>query len=137
MKASLQTANETSGALFKIRNDPRITPVGKIIRRLSIDELPQLVNVLKGDMSLVGPRPLPVTDYQVLTQGDAVDRHYESRARVKPGLTGLWQICGRSDLGYSEMILLDLYYAENYTIFLDLEIILRTIPAVLFGHGAY
>ncbi len=137
MKASLRTANETSGALFKIRNDPRITPVGKIIRRLSIDELPQLVNVLKGDMSLVGPRPLPVTDYQVLTQGDAVDRHYESRARVKPGLTGLWQICGRSDLGSSEMILLDLYYAENYTIFLDLEIILRTIPAVLFGHGAY
>jgi exopolysaccharide biosynthesis polyprenyl glycosylphosphotransferase len=137
LKASLRTANETSGALFKIRNDPRITPVGKIIRRLSIDELPQLVNVLKGDMSLVGPRPLPVADYQVLAHGDAMERHYEGHARVKPGLTGLWQICGRSELGYSEMILLDLYYAENYTIFLDLEIILRTIPAVLFGRGAY
>ncbi len=132
----LDAANESSGALFKIRNDPRVTQVGRVIRKLSIDELPQLLNVLRGDMSLVGPRPLPNDDFLKVV-GSEIEACYHRRSWVKPGLTGLWQISGRSHLGFMEMVLLDLYYAEHETIFLDLWIILNTVPVVLLGRGAY
>lgn len=136
MKDHLQGSNESDGALFKIGNDPRITRVGKIIRKLSIDELPQLFNVLKAEMSLVGPRPLPVSDLEK-TQGDPeIWRAMRTRASVKPGITGLWQVCGRSSLGFSTMIMLDLYYVENRCLLLDVKILLKTIPAVLRREGA-
>ncbi|MEO6237501.1 MAG: exopolysaccharide biosynthesis polyprenyl glycosylphosphotransferase, partial [Vicinamibacterales bacterium] len=128
----LAAANQTSGALFKIRNDPRVTRVGKFIRKFSIDEVPQLWNVVRGEMSLVGPRPLPSDDFSLVV-GSEIDGCYHRRAWVKPGLTGLWQISGRSDLGFVEMVMLDLYYAEHGTIFLDLWILLNTVPVVLFG----
>jgi exopolysaccharide biosynthesis polyprenyl glycosylphosphotransferase len=127
----LQTKNEASGPIFKIRNDPRRTRVGAIIRKLSIDELPQIYNVLRGDMSLVGPRPpfqWEVEKYQ--------DWHHK-RLSVAPGLTGLWQVSGRSDLPFDEMALLDLWYIDNWSVGLDIRILLRTIPAVLSGRGAY
>ncbi len=123
--------NEATGPLFKIRNDPRQTRVGRLLRRLSLDELPQLINVLRGEMSLVGPRPnLPeeVAQYQ--------DWH-RKRLSVSPGITGLWQIRGRSDLTFDEMVLLDIYYAENWSLGLDLYILLSTVPKVLLGRGAY
>lgn len=132
----LSTANETSGALFKMRNDPRVTKVGRIIRKLSIDELPQLLNVIRGEMSLVGPRPLPSDDFSMAV-GSEIDGCYHRRSWVKPGLTGLWQISGRSETGFVEMVMLDLYYAEHGTIFLDFYILLNTLPAVLFSRGAY
>ena len=128
--------NEATGALFKIRRDPRVTRVGRIIRKLSIDELPQLLNVIKGEMSLVGPRPLPTDDFSRVV-GTEIDGCYHRRAWVRPGVTGLWQISGRSDLGFVDMVMLDLYYAEHGTAFLDLWILLNTIPVVLFGRGAY
>jgi lipopolysaccharide/colanic/teichoic acid biosynthesis glycosyltransferase len=128
--------NQTSGALFKIRRDPRVTRVGRVIRKLSIDELPQLLNVIKGEMSLVGPRPLPTDDFSLVV-GTEIDGCYHRRAWVRPGVTGLWQISGRSDLGFVDMVMLDLYYAEHGTAFLDLWILLNTIPVVLFGRGAY
>lgn len=137
VKASLRSSNESSGALFKIRDDPRLTHVGKIIRKLSLDEFPQLLNVIRGEMSLVGPRPLPVEDYQKMTRFDGIGDYYAKRAMVKPGITGLWQISGRSDLGFRKMVLLDLYYVDNHTIFFDLEILLHTIPVVFTGRGAY
>ena len=119
-----------TGELFKISADPRITPVGRWLRRTSLDELPQLVNVLRGQMSLVGPRPLPVTD-----------RRYEGEARrrlfVKPGLTGLWQINGRSDLDWEESVRLDLRYVEQWSLALDALIIWKTVFAVVKGRGAY
>jgi exopolysaccharide biosynthesis polyprenyl glycosylphosphotransferase len=128
---TLKAHNEASGPLFKMKNDPRITRVGRILRRTSVDELPQLYNVLKGEMSLVGPRPpLPreVEQYQ--------DWH-RRRLAVAPGITGLWQVSGRSDLTFDEMVLLDLYYIENWSLFLDFKILLRTIPQVIFARGAY
>lgn len=137
IKESLVDQNESSGALFKIKNDPRLTKVGRFIRRHSLDELPQLLNVLKGDMSLVGPRPLPVTDFVLLDERDHLGGYFRNRVDAKPGITGLWQVSGRSDLGFREMVLLDLYYIEHQTLLFDLEILLRTIPAVLFGKGAY
>ena len=123
--------NEADGPLFKIKNDPRITRVGHFLRRFSIDELPQIINVLKGELSLVGPRP-PL--------GSEVEKYDEwemKRMNVKQGVTGLWQISGRSDLSFEEMARLDLYYIQNWSIEMDIKIILRTIPAVLFGKGAY
>ena len=123
--------NEADGPLFKLRNDPRVTPVGRVLRRLSLDELPQFWNVVRGDMSLVGPRPpLPgeVAEYE-----DDVRR----RLLVKPGLTGLWQVSGRSDLPWEDYVRLDLYYVENWSVSLDLIILLRTVLAVVRGHGAY
>jgi exopolysaccharide biosynthesis polyprenyl glycosylphosphotransferase len=129
--------NESTGALFKVRRDPRVTRVGRLIRRYSIDELPQLINIFKGEMSLVGPRPLPLEDFARLSEDDAVDAFCNHRSAMKPGLTGLWQISGRSDLGFREMILLDVYYIENHTHLFDLEIMLRTIPAVILARGAY
>jgi exopolysaccharide biosynthesis polyprenyl glycosylphosphotransferase len=119
------------GRLFKDPNDPRITKVGRLLRRYSVDELPQLINVLRGDMSVIGPRPpLPkeVAEY---------DEWHLQRLLVKPGLTGLWQINGRSNLSFDEMVRLDLYYAENWSPWLDSRILLRTLPAVLLGRGAY
>lgn len=127
----LRALNEASGPLFKIRNDPRVTRVGRILRRLSLDELPQLINVLKGEMSLVGPRPpLP-------SEVEAYKPWQRQRLSAVPGMTGLWQISGRSDLTFDEMCLLDIYYIENWSPMLDLEIILWTIPRILTGEGAY
>ncbi len=128
----LQALNERrEGLLFKIKNDPRITPIGRILRRYSIDELPQLINVLKGDMSLVGPRPpLPV---EVAQYSDDVRR----RLLVRPGVTGLWQISGRSDLEWVESVRLDLRYVENWSLIYDFEILWKTFYAVLRGAGAY
>ena len=136
-KETLTHQNESDGALFKIKDDPRLTRVGKVIRKFSIDELPQLVNVLRGDMSLVGPRPLPVKDYTRIDRGDHVGGYVYLRSKVKPGMTGLWQVSGRSHLGFRDMVMLDLYYIENQTILFDLEILAQTVPVVLFGRGAY
>lgn len=125
------TQRENQGRMYKDPEDPRITRVGRILRRYSIDELPQFINVLKGDMSVVGPRPplpLEVAEY---------DEWHLQRLLVRPGLTGLWQVNGRSDLNFDEMVRLDLYYAENWSPWLDIKVLLRTIPAVLLGRGAY
>jgi exopolysaccharide biosynthesis polyprenyl glycosylphosphotransferase len=130
-QADLEHRNEADGALFKISDDPRITRVGKVMRRFSIDELPQLFNVLRGEMSLVGPRPLPERDYLML------DDLHRKRYLVLPGMTGLWQVSGRSDLSFDELVRLDFYYIETWSIWLDLVILVRTIPAVLFKRGAY
>lgn len=130
-KSDLLHLNEATGPLFKIRNDPRITPVGKFLRRTSLDELPQFWNVLNGDMSLVGPRPpLPneVAQYE---------EWHKRRLEVSPGVTGLWQVSGRSELTFDEMVMLDLYYIENWSPWLDIRIMLKTIPALLTTRGAY
>lgn len=130
-RGDLKRHNEATGPIFKMRSDPRITRVGRVIRRLSLDEMPQLWNVARGDMSLVGPRPpMPceVEEYQ--------DWHLR-RLDVAPGLTGLWQVSGRSKLTFDEMVMLDLFYAENWSLGLDLRILLRTVPTVLLGTGAY
>jgi exopolysaccharide biosynthesis polyprenyl glycosylphosphotransferase len=124
-------ANDVDGLLFKLRRDPRVTPVGRVLRRWSLDELPQLWNVLRGQMSLVGPRP-PVPA-EVARYGDDVRR----RLLVKPGLTGLWQVSGRSDLPWEECVRLDLRYVENWSVSLDLVILARTLFAVVRGRGAY
>lgn len=131
MLGDLAASNEASGALFKIRKDPRITRVGEVIRRYSIDELPQLINVLRGDMSLVGPRP--ALESEVSTYAEPVNR----RLAVLPGLTGLWQVSGRSDLSWDDAVRLDLYYVDNWTFSGDLIILLRTLRAVLSRDGAY
>jgi len=127
----LRELNEADGPLFKIQDDPRLTRVGRFLRRISLDEMPQLWNVLRGEMSLVGPRPpLP----------DEVDRYLEwhkRRLEVRPGMTGLPQVSGRSLLSFDEMVLLDIYYIENWSLWLDVKILLRTIPQVFFGGGAY
>jgi exopolysaccharide biosynthesis polyprenyl glycosylphosphotransferase len=128
---SLKQQNEAVGPLFKIRRDPRVTRIGGWLRRWSLDELPQLINVLRGDMSLVGPRPpLPheVTQYQ--------DWHFD-RLEVRPGITGLWQVNGRSDLSFDEGARLDIFYIENWSLAYDLFILAKTIPAVLSSRGAY
>ena len=130
-QANLEERNEAQGALFKIREDPRVTRVGRLLRRYSIDELPQLWNVIRGDMSLVGPRPLPIRDYERL------DDLHRKRYLVLPGLTGLWQVSGRSDLSFDELVRLDFYYIETWSIWLDLTILARTIPVVLARKGAY
>jgi exopolysaccharide biosynthesis polyprenyl glycosylphosphotransferase len=127
----LETSNEADGALFKIREDPRVTRVGRLLRRFSIDELPQLWNVLRGEMSLVGPRPLPMRDYQLL------DDLHKKRYLVLPGMTGLWQVSGRADLSFNDLVRLDFYYVETWSIWLDLTILARTIPVVLSRKGAY
>lgn len=136
-KESLLSRNESNGALFKMKNDPRLTRVGKFIRRYSIDELPQLINVLKGEMSLVGPRPLPISDFKRLQERDDIGGYFRGRAKAKPGMTGLWQVSGRSHLGFKEMVMLDLYYIENQSLLFDIEILAQTIPVVVFGKGAY
>jgi exopolysaccharide biosynthesis polyprenyl glycosylphosphotransferase len=137
LKDTLLPLNESNGALFKMKKDPRLTKVGKFIRRFSIDELPQLFNVLKGDMSLVGPRPLPLLDFDHVDESPELWEAIRDREKLKPGVTGLWQISGRSQLGFREMVLLDAYYVDNHSILLDLEILFETIPVVLLGRGAY
>jgi exopolysaccharide biosynthesis polyprenyl glycosylphosphotransferase len=130
-QADLEPSNEADGPLFKIREDPRVTSVGAILRRFSLDEVPQVWNVLRGEMSLVGPRPLPLRDYRQL------EGWHLKRYLVLPGLTGLWQISGRSDLSFDDLVRLDFYYLENWSIWLDITILARTVPAVIAGRGAY
>jgi len=130
-QAALEAANEASGPLFKIRNDPRVTVVGRMLRRVSLDELPQVLNVLWGEMSLVGPRPLPIRDYEQLQQW------HRKRYLVLPGMTGLWQVSGRIDLSFDELVRLDFYYIENWSIWLDITILAKTLPAVVARRGAY
>jgi len=131
LQGELEESNEAEGALFKIREDPRVTRVGRVLRRLSLDEIPQILNVLKGEMSLVGPRPLPLRDYRLL------EDWHRARYAVLPGMTGLWQISGRSGLSFDDLVRLDFTYLENWSVWLDVTIIARTIPAVLTGRGAY
>jgi exopolysaccharide biosynthesis polyprenyl glycosylphosphotransferase len=128
----LEHLNEATGPVFKLRNDPRITPFGKLLRKTSIDELPQLINVLKGEMSLVGPRPLPVRDYEGFNED-----WQRRRFSVRPGLTCLWQIAGRSAIPFEKWMQLDLQYIDRWSFWLDLQILMRTIPAVIRGFGAF
>jgi exopolysaccharide biosynthesis polyprenyl glycosylphosphotransferase len=130
-KGALEGANEAGGVLFKIRRDPRVTPAGRILRRLSLDEVPNIVNVLRGEMSLVGPRPLPVRDYERL------EPWHRRRYNILPGVTGLWQVGGRSDLSFDDLVRLDFYYLENWSIWLDVTILFKTPFAVLSKRGAY
>ncbi|WP_409405306.1 sugar transferase [Priestia megaterium] len=129
--AELIQQNEATGAMFKMKNDPRVTRIGRFIRKTSIDELPQLLNVLKGDMSLVGPRPPLVREVNEYTE------YQKQRLLVTPGCTGLWQVSGRSNVGFEEMVELDLKYIRSRTLFMDVAIILRTMFIVLFSKGAY
>jgi lipopolysaccharide/colanic/teichoic acid biosynthesis glycosyltransferase len=131
LEEELKEKNEAGDVIFKMRDDPRLTRVGRFIRRLSIDELPQLYNVLRGDMSLVGPRPHPANQAAKYT---LVDRQ---RLAVIPGITGLWQIGGRSDVDFNEQVRLDVQYIESQSVKGDLILLLKTIPAVLTGKGAY
>jgi exopolysaccharide biosynthesis polyprenyl glycosylphosphotransferase len=130
-KANLSGLNDGEEALFKIRDDPRVTRVGRLLRQTSLDELPQFFNVLRGEMSLVGPRP------QIPAEVAQYQPWHRRRLSVPPGITGMWQISGRSDLSFDEMVLLDLYYIEHWTPWLDFTILLRTVPKVLMGKGAY
>ncbi len=128
---ALAAHNEASGPLFKMRDDPRRTRVGRFLRRTSLDELPQFINVIRGEMSIVGPRPAlfsEVAQYQ---------EWQRKRLEIQPGITGLWQVSGRSDLSFDEMVMLDIYYGENWSLGADIRIMLRTIPQILFGDGAY
>jgi exopolysaccharide biosynthesis polyprenyl glycosylphosphotransferase len=127
----LEQHNEAKGPVFKIKNDPRITPIGKFLRRSSIDELPQLLNVLIGDMSLVGPRPLPVRDYEGFNED-----WQRRRFSFKPGITCLWQVKGRSSISFEQWMLLDLQYMDEWSLWLDLKILAKTVPAVFRGQGA-
>ncbi|MEM9807999.1 MAG: sugar transferase [Cyanobacteria bacterium P01_D01_bin.56] len=132
LQARLERHNQTDGVLFKVKNDPRVTPVGRFLRRTSLDELPQLFNVLLGQMSLVGPRPLPLRDVAKFSPW------HHTRHQVLPGITGLWQVSGRSDIEtFDDTARLDLHYIDNWSLNLDLEILMETVRIVLFGKGAY
>ena len=126
----LESRNEVNGPAFKIKQDPRITPIGSFLRKTSLDELPQLINVLRGDMSLVGPRPLPLRDYRGFTE----DWH-RRRFSVRPGITCLWQVGGRNAIPFERWMELDMQYIDQWSLLLDFKILLRTIPAVLKGSG--
>ena len=130
-RAELLPLNEMSGPVFKLTEDPRVTPVGRVLRRWSLDELPQLINVIRGEMSLVGPRPLPVLEQQEI-QG-----WYRRRLSMKPGITGLWQVSGRNEVGFDDWMKMDLRYIEGWSLRLDLQLLARTIPAVLRRRGAH
>jgi lipopolysaccharide/colanic/teichoic acid biosynthesis glycosyltransferase len=131
--AELQSAERREGntVMFKMKNDPRVTPIGRFLRRYSLDELPQLLNVLDGSMSLIGPRPPLDSEVQ------AYEHHVHRRFMVKPGITGLWQVSGRSNLSWEDTVRLDLYYVENWSMTGDLVILWRTARAVLARDGAY
>jgi lipopolysaccharide/colanic/teichoic acid biosynthesis glycosyltransferase len=131
LQADLEHRNEADGLLFKLRTDPRVTTVGRLLRRYSIDELPQIINVLRGQMSMVGPRP-PLPGEVEMYEG-----HVSRRLLVKPGITGLWQVSGRSDLPWNEAVRLDLYYVDHWSPTMDLTIMAKTFSAVIRGHGAY
>lgn len=132
LQAGLEARNEMSGPVFKMRRDPRVTRIGRVLRRYSIDELPQLWSVLKGEMSLVGPRPLRWHEFEALTE------RQRARFAVTPGITGLWQISGRSEIrSFEEWVRMDLEYIHNWSLWLDLRILLRTFVVVLHGRGAY
>jgi exopolysaccharide biosynthesis polyprenyl glycosylphosphotransferase len=128
----MEQLNEANGPVFKIKDDPRITRLGKFMRRYSIDELPQLFNVLNGDMSLVGPRPLPVRDVERINV-----QWHKRRFSVKPGITCLWQVNGRSDVSFDHWVQLDLEYIDKWCLGLDIKILIKTVPVVLRGSGAY
>ena len=130
-QGQLESVNEATGALFKIRDDPRVTRVGRTLRRFSLDEVPNVLNVLRGEMSLVGPRPLPIRDYARL------EPWHRRRSNVLPGMTGLWQIAGRSNLPFDDLVRLDFYYLENWSLWLDITILAKTMPAVFARRGAY
>jgi len=130
-KAQLLERNEANGVWFKMRNDPRVTNVGRLLRRFSMDELPQFLNVLMGHMSMVGPRPAVPAEVQ------RYQPWHRRRLEVAPGITGLWQVSGRSNLSFDEAVLLDLYYIENWSLLLDLQLLLRTVPRIISGEGAY
>jgi exopolysaccharide biosynthesis polyprenyl glycosylphosphotransferase len=131
MQVQLEEENEASGALFKIRDDPRVTRIGRLLRRFSIDEIPNVLNVMRGEMSLVGPRPLPLRDFEKLQPW------HRKRYLVLPGVTGLWQIAGRSDLSFDDLVRLDFYYIDNWSLGLDVAILLKTPFAVASRRGAY
>ncbi len=131
LQDQLEEHNEAGHVIFKMREDPRVTRVGKFLRRFSLDELPQLFNVVRGEMSLVGPRPLPQRDY------DRLEEWHRKRYLVLPGMTGLWQVSGRSELDFDELVRLDFLYLERWSVFLDMTILLKTIPAVFRSHGAW
>jgi exopolysaccharide biosynthesis polyprenyl glycosylphosphotransferase len=130
LKRQLMHLNEASGPVFKMKNDPRVTPVGRYIRKLSLDELPQLFNVLQGHMSIVGPRPPVPSEVELYTE------RVRGRLAVKPGVTCLWQISGRSDIPFEQWVEMDLEYIENMTLWGDFVILLKTIPVVILGRGA-
>lgn len=131
LKASLKNLNEMSGPVFKIKNDPRVTKIGRFLRKTSIDELPQLINVLKGEMSLIGPRPLPVEEMS------KVEPHiYSKRSSVKPGITCIWQISGRNNIDFDKWMEMDLQYIDNWSLWLDWKILFLTFPAVISRKGA-
>jgi lipopolysaccharide/colanic/teichoic acid biosynthesis glycosyltransferase len=132
LQKELEHLNEAAGPIFKIADDPRITRIGRILRRTSLDELPQILHIVSGRMSLVGPRPMSVRDVDLFDQG--IQR---KRFSVKPGLTCLWQVSGRSLLPFSKWLELDLYYIDHWSLALDFKILLRTIPVVLKGTGAH
>ena len=129
--AQYKDKNEVDGPIFKMKEDPRITRIGKFLRKYSLDELPQLLNVVMGDMSLVGPRPLPIE------QVEREDMRQLKRLEVRPGITGLWQIRGRSDISFSRLVKWDVWYINNWSFWLDLNILFQTIPTVIHGKGAY
>jgi exopolysaccharide biosynthesis polyprenyl glycosylphosphotransferase len=129
--AALLDQNEADGPIFKIKNDPRRTRVGQFLRQTSLDELPQLINVVRGEMSLVGPRP------PIPAEVEQYQEWQRKRLDIQPGMSGLWQVSGRSELTFDEMVMLDIYYGENWSMALDLQILLRTVPQLFFGDGAY
>jgi len=130
-KIDKTTLDGQKASVYKITKDPRITGIGNFLRKTSLDELPQFINILKGEMTIVGPRPPLPYEYEYY------DEWHKLRLKVKPGLTGLWQVSGRSSVPFNEMVMLDLYYIENWSLMLDLKIILRTIPVMFRGAGGY